>query len=267
MILKSKMLIVAVVAGFCGFLLRSATTPSAETPSQPTLVLSAVAKDARSPMDMAAAFDGLGQRVEGLVASLREKAFRPEAAPGSEAALIAIPDALDAVPTVALVSLPASLPSLDQAAPLEKVVAPSLPTLEPAVPPTSLPRVARAAVPARRAPAAVNPQANPRKYRELGATVTAYCPCSRCCGARARGRTSLGGSAWLPGIAADPRALPYGTVVDVPGYGVHTVDDTGGAMRDSWRNHGRLHLDIRMKTHYEARQWGRRTMKVRVYGK
>ncbi|MBP5233275.1 MAG: 3D domain-containing protein, partial [Planctomycetes bacterium] len=104
-------------------------------------------------------------------------------------------------------------------------------------------------------------------YREMWATVTAYCPCSRCCGAGARGRTSLGGSAWLPGIAADPRALPYGTTVYVPGYGEQTVDDTGGAMRNSWRNHGRLHLDIRMKTHHEARQWGRRTMKVRVYGK
>lgn len=102
-------------------------------------------------------------------------------------------------------------------------------------------------------------------YREVWATVTAYCPCSRCCGRGSPGITSTGRSAWKPGIAADPQAITYGTRIDVPGYGLHVVDDTGGAMRRSWRVGGRLHLDIRMNYHWQARDWGKRLLKVKVY--
>lgn len=104
-----------------------------------------------------------------------------------------------------------------------------------------------------------------RKYREVWATVTAYCPCSRCCGRGSPGVTSTGRSAWVRGIAADPKAIAYGTRIEVPGYGLHVVDDTGGAMRRSWRTKGRLHLDIRMNYHWQARKWGRRLLKVKIY--
>ena len=103
------------------------------------------------------------------------------------------------------------------------------------------------------------------RYSEVWATVTAYCPCARCCGRGSPGITSTGRSAWRPGIAADPQAISYGTRIDVPGYGLHVVDDTGGAMRRSWRVGGRLHLDIRMNYHWQARNWGKRLLKVRVY--
>lgn len=106
---------------------------------------------------------------------------------------------------------------------------------------------------------------NREKYREMWAIVTAYCPCSRCCGRGAQGQTSQGTSAWKPGIAADPQALDYGTKVYVPGYGTFRVDDTGGAMRRSWRRNGQLHVDIRLTYHWQAREWGHRTMKIRVY--
>ena len=102
-------------------------------------------------------------------------------------------------------------------------------------------------------------------YREEVALVTAYCPCTRCCGQLARGITSTGKSAWSRGLAADPRRLEYGTKVYVPDYGVAVIDDTGGAMRQSWRRHGRLHLDIRLDNHRDARVWGRRNLMVRVY--
>jgi 3D (Asp-Asp-Asp) domain-containing protein len=92
--------------------------------------------------------------------------------------------------------------------------------------------------------------------------VTAYCPCRRCCGRFADGRTSTDTTAWRPGIAADPTVLPYGTVVEVPGYGTHPVDDTGGAMRRHWRRDGILHIDVRMTYHWQARQWGRREMDI-----
>ncbi len=100
--------------------------------------------------------------------------------------------------------------------------------------------------------------------RKVWAVVTAYCPCSRCCGAWADGRTSLGLSAWKPGIAADPRAIPYGTRVYVEGYGEAVVDDTGGILRRTWRRKGQIHLDVRMTYHWEARQWGRREMWVEI---
>jgi 3D (Asp-Asp-Asp) domain-containing protein len=102
-------------------------------------------------------------------------------------------------------------------------------------------------------------------YREVRATVTAYCPCARCCGHYADGVTSTGTSAWTPGVASEPLVMPYGTRVFIPGYGVALIDDTGGAMRRSWRRKGEIHLDVRMDFHQDARVWGRRTLKVRVY--
>lgn len=59
------------------------------------------------------------------------------------------------------------------------------------------------------------------------ATVTAYCPGPCCCGRWSDGKTSTGRDAGTPGAAVDPRRIPYGTVLRVPGYGVVTADDTG----------------------------------------
>jgi 3D (Asp-Asp-Asp) domain-containing protein len=106
--------------------------------------------------------------------------------------------------------------------------------------------------------------ADPAPPRTIRAVVTAYCPCRRCCGRFADGRTSTGTTAWRPGIAADPSVLPYGTVLEVPGYGIATVDDTGGAMRRHWSRDGIIHIDVRTTYHWQARQWGRRNMEIRV---
>jgi 3D (Asp-Asp-Asp) domain-containing protein len=92
------------------------------------------------------------------------------------------------------------------------------------------------------------------------AKVTAYCPCSKCCGKDADGVTSKGVDANLPGIAADPKRVPYGTVLNVPGYGSAVVDDTGGAMRRSTV----VHLDVRFKTHQEALNWGVKELAVEI---
>ncbi len=102
-------------------------------------------------------------------------------------------------------------------------------------------------------------------YREENALVTAYCPCAKCCGTQSPGITSTGKSAWTTGFAADPLKLDYGTRVMVEGYGLSVVDDTGGAMRRHWRRDGILHIDVRMTYHYEARQWGKRYMRVKIY--
>jgi len=93
--------------------------------------------------------------------------------------------------------------------------------------------------------------------------VTAYCPCARCCGKYADGKTSIGKDASTPGVAADPRLLAYGTRLDIPGIGILAVDDTGGAMRQSAKK-GIWHIDVRFPTHQEALQWGVKTIPVEI---
>jgi 3D (Asp-Asp-Asp) domain-containing protein len=94
--------------------------------------------------------------------------------------------------------------------------------------------------------------------------VTAYCPCRRCCGRFANGRTSTDTSAWQPGAATDPDVIPYGSTVAVPGYGTVRVDDTGLAMRRSWRSAHRIHIDVRFDYHWQARRWGSQLLEVEV---
>src|SRR5262249_13161533 len=64
-------------------------------------------------------------------------------------------------------------------------------------------------------------------------------------------------------IAADPRVLPFGTVVHVRAgsyTGAYTVLDTGGRIK------GRR-VDIYVPTHREALQFGRRQVKIKVIGR
>lgn len=121
------------------------------------------------------------------------------------------------------------------------------------------------------------------KGKWIWAKVTAYCPCSICCGAHANGKTSTmvntksGRPEDAYGYAVDPRAIPYGKRVYVPGYWESLqrnrnfvpkeqpkVDDTGGAMRQSYEN-GITHIDCRFVTHKAAKKWGVRRMRVFIY--
>lgn len=119
--------------------------------------------------------------------------------------------------------------------------------------------------------------------RWVWAYVTAYCPCSICCGSHANGRTSTGVNVRSGdphdayGYAVDPSVIPYGTRIYVPGYWESLqnnrsfipteplkADDTGGAMRRSGRR-GILHIDVRYRTHRAAQKWGTREMRVFIY--
>ena len=60
--------------------------------------------------------------------------------------------------------------------------------------------------------------------------------------------------------AADFRRLPPGTVLDVPGYGLVTVEDTGGAMRANED----IQIDVVFDTRDEALEWGRQDLEVKV---
>jgi len=118
-------------------------------------------------------------------------------------------------------------------------------------------------------PVAVARPASPvveRPYRIVRAKVTAYCPCARCCGRNSPGITSTNTSAWRRGLAVDPRAISYGTKIEIAGYGIASADDTGGAMRRSYRR-GIVQIDVRMKNHSAAQEWGVRWMNVKVFSK
>lgn len=91
--------------------------------------------------------------------------------------------------------------------------------------------------------------------------VTAYCACARCCG-KTDGITASGTKAKQGRtVAADPKVLPYGTVIEIEGVGVRTVEDCG-AFRG-------LRLDLFYNDHADALQWGVRSRRVRVisYGR
>jgi len=94
--------------------------------------------------------------------------------------------------------------------------------------------------------------------------VTAYCPCEKCCGKYSDGLTAIGRNAKTTlGVAADPKLLPYGTKLEIPGIGVRKVDDTGGAMRQSAKK-GIYHIDVRFHNHEQALNFGVRWLNVKV---
>ncbi len=103
-------------------------------------------------------------------------------------------------------------------------------------------------------------------WKEVVAKVTAYEPSEISCAPFADGKTSIGDNAWhLDGVAADPEAIPYRTVVWIPDVGLREVDDTGSAMRRAWRQAKTYHIDLRMTYPHEARAWGVKLLPVRLY--
>lgn len=102
--------------------------------------------------------------------------------------------------------------------------------------------------------------------KTLLAKVTAYTPGEESCGIYSDGFTSTGQNAWqLKGVAADPKVLPYGTWLYIPGMGYRVVDDTGAAMRRAWSQKGEVHIDLRFGNVKNARRWGVRHLQVHVY--
>lgn len=80
--------------------------------------------------------------------------------------------------------------------------------------------------------------------------VTAYCPCEKCCGECADGITACGHRI-QPGdkFVAAPPYIPFGTILNIPGYGSVPVLDRGGVIKGN-------RLDVFFPTHQEALEWG-----------
>ncbi|MDQ0188315.1 G5 domain-containing protein [Alicyclobacillus cycloheptanicus] len=71
----------------------------------------------------------------------------------------------------------------------------------------------------------------------------------------AGGRTSTGMAAEPGVVAVDPRVIPLGTKLYIPGIGVVRAEDTGGAIVGD-------RIDICVATQAEADAWGERTIKI-----
>lgn len=108
-------------------------------------------------------------------------------------------------------------------------------------------------------PRVVLPRDEPQETQETRTcvfTVTAYCPCEKCCGAYANGYTATGAKATQGvTVAADPDVLPMGTEIELDGH-TYTVQDTGGAIAGN-------RLDLYFDSHEDALRWGVREKIVR----
>ena len=93
----------------------------------------------------------------------------------------------------------------------------------------------------------------PAGGRKLRVEASGYAPGS----GGADNRTATGAAAVRGVIAVDPRVIPLGTHVYVPGYGYAVAADTGGAIRGN-------RIDLCFGSYAEAISWGRRTVTITI---
>ena len=88
--------------------------------------------------------------------------------------------------------------------------------------------------------------------------VTAYCSGPCCCGEYADGITASGHKI-KPGdkFIAAPKSIPFGTWINIEGYGYAEVLDRGGAIKGN-------RLDVYFDTHQEALNWGVRYLEIEL---
>jgi 3D (Asp-Asp-Asp) domain-containing protein len=99
------------------------------------------------------------------------------------------------------------------------------------------------------------------KWQSVQMKVTAYCPCSKCCGSSSDGITASNHRIEAGDtFAAADRKYPFGTKMIIPGYDngrLVEVLDRGGAITGN-------HIDVFFPTHEQARQWGVKYINVSV---
>lgn len=96
-----------------------------------------------------------------------------------------------------------------------------------------------------------------REYIEVTATLTAYCPCVKCCG-KSDGITASGTQATAGRtVAVDTRLIPYGTKISIDGK-TYVAEDCGGKVKG-------YTIDVFFDSHEEALNFGRQTKTVKIY--
>lgn len=64
-----------------------------------------------------------------------------------------------------------------------------------------------------------------------------------------------------PGICAvDPKTVPLGSILYIPGYGYARAEDTGGLIKGNC-------VDVFIPTREKALKWGRQVIEVKILGK
>ena len=96
-----------------------------------------------------------------------------------------------------------------------------------------------------------------QEYIEVTATLTAYCPCAKCCG-KSDGITASGTQATAGRtVAVDTRLIPYGTEISIDGK-TYIAEDCGGKVKG-------YTIDVFFNSHEEALNFGRQTKTVKIY--
>lgn len=85
-------------------------------------------------------------------------------------------------------------------------------------------------------------------------TITAYCPCRKCCGVWSDGLTATGVPAVDGVVAVDPEVIPLGSTVVIDGQ-EYLAADTGSGVKG-------LHVDVCTDSHEAAMAFGKRTADV-----
>lgn len=95
-----------------------------------------------------------------------------------------------------------------------------------------------------------------KQYETETYTITAYCPCVKCCG-KTDGITATGAKATEGRtIAVDPDKIPYGTEVIIDGQ-IYIAEDCGGAIKGN-------KIDLYFESHEEALEWGKQEKEVTI---
>jgi 3D (Asp-Asp-Asp) domain-containing protein len=87
--------------------------------------------------------------------------------------------------------------------------------------------------------------------------ATAYDPGPGSCGKYANGRTCNGKRAGYGVIAVDPKVIPLGAKLFVPGYGYGIAADVGGAIKGN-------HVDLGFNSRPGASAWGKKWVTLRI---
>jgi len=91
--------------------------------------------------------------------------------------------------------------------------------------------------------------------RTITVVATAYDPGPGSCGKFANGQTCNGKRAGYGIIAVDPKLIPLGAKLYVPGYGYGIAADVGGAIKGN-------HVDLGFNSRPGAFAWGKRQVKL-----
>ncbi len=108
-----------------------------------------------------------------------------------------------------------------------------------------------------RRPAALGSRGVYTGVRTLRVLASAYDPGPKSCGRFANGRTCNGLRAGYGIIAVDPRVIPLGTKLFVPGYGYAVAADVGGAIKGN-------RVDLGFNSRPAAFQWGKKWVELRI---